>query len=251
METLESHAPSARSTLAFDTKGGPLVAVGGLVGGAGTTTITYLLAAAAARDSSVPIIALDHGGPNAALALYAGTAAPRPLTAAANRLAKGAPLTGGLFAQGEHGLRLIATAPEIPNEPAPDEALDAVLGDAKLAHGLTAVDCGTLTQPSQVRALEHATHVIWTLPATSSAARRAAAALRAVGAHAPQRQTIVARNEPGAERARLQELDVLAEETRGELIFVPHVDDLAEQPVDVALAETSLALNALGRALHR
>src|SRR5215207_1963038 len=67
--------PASSEQLAFHRPGGPLVAVYGLAGGAGTSTLAYLLARRAARHSTVPVLLteLDPGG---GLVALAGAAAP-------------------------------------------------------------------------------------------------------------------------------------------------------------------------------
>ena len=48
--------------LAFDTTGGPLVAICGLVGGAGTTTLALCLGHQAATESDAPVLAWTSPG---------------------------------------------------------------------------------------------------------------------------------------------------------------------------------------------
>ena len=64
---------AARHTegLAFDTADGPLVAICGLCGGAGASTLAYTLAAAAAERSTQPVFACETSGITGGLALYA------------------------------------------------------------------------------------------------------------------------------------------------------------------------------------
>ena len=49
-----------------------LLAVAGLSGGAGASVLAYLIAVTAARESSVPVLVVDTGGPTAGLASHAG-----------------------------------------------------------------------------------------------------------------------------------------------------------------------------------
>lgn len=51
---------------------GPLLAVCGLTGGAGVTTLSYLIALAAARERADPVLVADMGGPSGGLAACAG-----------------------------------------------------------------------------------------------------------------------------------------------------------------------------------
>src|SRR5918994_1205966 len=74
-------------------------------------------------------------------------------------------------------LRLIAATPQPCASPSPD-ALRALLGQARDAHGLTLVDCGThWTAGDPV--LAEATHIIWTVAATPTGLARARAHLTA------------------------------------------------------------------------
>jgi hypothetical protein len=113
------------------------------------------------------------------------------------------------------------------------------------------IDCATLSRPAERVAFEQATHVIRVMPATAGGVRRAASTLRAIRSPGPGRETIIARHEPGAQRARLPELDALAADRRAELVFMAHVGDLAERRLDDAIAAADLTLRALGGALGR
>ena len=93
--------------LAFEDRGGPLVAVCGLVGGAGASTLAYLLARRAARYSGTPVLLAElpeRGG----LAALTGAAAPLALRELAHaveqRLEPDRP-----FAELAGGLRLVAS----------------------------------------------------------------------------------------------------------------------------------------------
>ena len=86
---------------------GPLLAVSGLCGGAGATTLAYLIAAHAAREGPGPVLVADTGGPSGGLSCYSGVTAPRSLTDAAEYVASGLP-TGQLVATTDDGLRVLA-----------------------------------------------------------------------------------------------------------------------------------------------
>ena len=58
------------------------------------------------------MLVCDTGGPTAGLAVYAGVKARRTLADAADLVAGTEPLTGGLFALDEHGVRVIAGDPQ-------------------------------------------------------------------------------------------------------------------------------------------
>ena len=61
---------------------GPLLAVCGLCGGAGASTLAYLVALAAARGDPGSVLVADTGGPTGGISYYAGVEAPRSLTEA-------------------------------------------------------------------------------------------------------------------------------------------------------------------------
>ena len=98
--------------LSFRAAPGPLLAVAGLSGGAGASVLAYLIAVTAARESSVPVLVADTGGSTGGLSCHAGVSAPRTLADIAQRIAAEEPLTGALWAEGEHGLRVLASAPQ-------------------------------------------------------------------------------------------------------------------------------------------
>ena len=58
---------------------GPLLAVCGLAGGAGVTTLSYLIALAAVRQWTDPVLVADTGGPSGGLAACAGVEVERSL----------------------------------------------------------------------------------------------------------------------------------------------------------------------------
>ena len=62
--TMRSSPASARR--------GPLLAVCGLCGGAGASTLAYLVALAAARRDDRAVLLADTGGPTAGISHYAG-----------------------------------------------------------------------------------------------------------------------------------------------------------------------------------
>jgi len=221
---------------------GPLLAVCGLTGGAGASTLSYLVALERAAHSSSPVLVCDAGGPGAGLALYAGACSPRSLEEAGERLEAGRPLCGGLFAEPAPGVRLIATGPALAPEGSP-AGLRGLLTDAREAHALTVIDCGTLARLSARVALELATHVAWVLPATLGALSRAGAVLASLEAGQPSgSEIVVARREQGERKAGLRELSRLAEERQAPLVLMPHIPDLAEEGHTSVLEAAELTL---------
>jgi len=109
-----------RSPVAAPVRLGPLLAVCGLAGGAGVTTLSYLIALAAVRQWAGPVLVADTGGPSGGLAACAGVEAPRSLGELAEQLATGVPLGGGLYATGRDGVRVLATGPVFSSPRADD-----------------------------------------------------------------------------------------------------------------------------------
>lgn len=226
-----------------------MVAVAGLTGGAGTTTTTLLLAAAAARDSSGLVMACDTGGLNADLAYYADAHAAQSLLAAAaivaaNRTPK------GLFATGPHGIRVIAGAPETDRDLSYD-GLARVLTDAKAAHALTVVDCGHLSRPAEMFALNMATHIVWVLPATTNGHARAQRRFDALTTFRPDTEVLLARHDAAGTRAPVSDLSDLAAQRAAPLVLMPHLHDLADTALDAVLDQARTTLQGLAVVLSR
>lgn len=235
--------------LRFDAKGGPLVAVVGLCGGAGVSTLTYLVGLVAARSSEAPILACDMGGPSAGLATYAGVQSRRSVSQIAHVLGEREETLGSLFAYAADGLRLIASGPQftVPDNQA---GVARVLSDAVEAHGLTVVDCGTLCRPAEQLALACATHVLWVLPATPSGAQRAGRVLESTLPYLPGREVLVARRDASARQAPMPDLEALADGRRAPLVLMPNVPDLTEQPVASVIDAAQVTLGAIAAVIR-
>jgi hypothetical protein len=235
--------------LAFHRTGGPLVAVCSLVGGAGASTLAYLLARRAARHSTAPVLLAelqDHGG----LAALTGTAGPVGLRDLANAVERDDDVATP-FAQLPGGLRLVASPHPEPQTPLP-AALAHVLGDAREAHGMVVIDGGHVAGPDVNVLLEQSSHVLFVLPATVAALRRAelvaAAGIldRAGGALA----TLVAVATGHGRGAHVRHLRRLAERHVDRLLLVPHLPELAagqHQRAEARLENTFAALAMLLR----
>lgn len=226
-------------------EGGRLVAFVGLCGGAGTTTIAYLTALAAARQYGPKrVLVCDTGPVSGALALYAGQHSQWNLPQVAHRLATGLPLEGELFATLPGGLRLLASGPGHPPtvESAP---FMRVLADARAAHALTIVDCGTLQRAVDRQVLEVADHTCWVLPASGEALPRAWALLTAVASREWSRETLVARAAVGERKASVRTLRELAGERGAPLVLVPTVPDPTGTGLEAAIEAAQVSTAAL------
>jgi len=235
--------------LAFDHCGGPLVAVCGLTGGAGTTTLVWRLARQAARESAVPVLACEAEALAGGLAAAAGAGSPIALGDLAAAVAAGERSPNGAFVSLQHGLRLLATAPQ-SSSAAPASALARVLSDARAAHGLVVCDCRTLDHPATAPLLAAASHVLWALPATPSALAHAAALIAAEALPRPgrAREALVAIATRPGPRPSVRALRTLAGERHERLILVPHNPD-ADDPK--RRGQTAATLTQLATFLRR
>ena len=231
---------STASPLAFDRTGGPLVAVCGLVGGAGTTTLGLLLARHAAAESSVPVLLTELASDSGGLAVATAHASPAPLAALARRVADGeAPQE--TFIELAPRLRLIATTPTTHTPPDPD-ALRALLEQARAAHGLTVLDCGS--DHAAARAISrHASHVVWTMPATPAGVGRARALLASDVAPPPggAREVLAAVATDRRPRVRVRALRQLARPRCDRIVLIPHSRTLDLSDHGISAALTALA----------
>lgn len=238
------HAAEATACgLRFDRPGGPVVAVCGLTGGAGASTLAFALARQAARESSVPVLLTEAASAGGDLATLAGCCSPLSLGELGERVARGEQ-PERVFCEPEPGLRLIASAPRRALD-VEEGAVARVLDDARSAHGLVVIDCGQVWRFGAA-ILERATHVVWALPATRAALRRAQLLLatdalpRAGGA----RELLAAIFSQPGRRASVRELRRLARIRCDHLLLIPHLPELsAGRPDDTgALAGTLTAL---------
>jgi MinD-like ATPase involved in chromosome partitioning or flagellar assembly len=240
---------SAPTTVEPPTRDGPLLAVCGLAGGVGTTTLTYLIALAAAREWTEPVLVADTGGPSGALAAYAGVEVPRSLPVLAEQLGCGTPLRAGIYATRRDGLRVLASGPDFAS-PDVGDPLILLLAHAREAHGLTVIDCGTLTGHAEQAVAAAATHVAWVLPANRAGVQHGRRILDA----APRlsgRELLVARGDAGHSKAPLRDLRRVAGERRALLVLVPHLSQLARDEADRSAEEAQVPVQAILGALRR
>jgi hypothetical protein len=242
---------AAEAALAFHSPRGPLVAVCGLVGGSGASTLSYLMARRAARHSSVPVLLAelqDHGG----LAALTGAAGPlglRELALAVDRQDQPAVP----FAELPGGLRLVASPRLAATEAASAAALERVLGDAHAAHGLTVVDAGQTAAPDDGTLLAAASHVLFVLAASPAALRRVELLAHAGIFDRPRGGpaalvAVATRPQPAV---RIGQLRRLAERHLDRLLLVPYLPELAAGNHDRADARLEHTFTALATLLRR
>ena len=228
---------------------GPMLAVCGLAGGAGATTLAYLVALAAAEQDHGPVLVADTGGPSGGLAALAGVETSHSLVELAAHIAGHRPLEGGVYATGPSGVRVLATAPEFRTI-GTHEQLVRLLLDAREAHRLTVIDCGTLARDADRIALVTATHVAWVLPATKNGISRGRRVLDAAPAVAA-RPLIVGRRDLCQSKAALRELRCIASARPAPLVLVPHLPELESRKLDRAVETAQVPLQAILGALMR
>ncbi|HMJ34786.1 MAG TPA: hypothetical protein VK501_12810 [Baekduia sp.] len=221
-----------------------IVAVCGLHGGAGTTTIAALLARAAAAQQPGRVLLCDSAPGAGDLALALGAASPYNLTDVA-RLAddRQTPAEVPWLEQAD-GLRVMARAPARRAAARPD-AVVKVLRDAAAAHSLVIVDAGALQSEHAAAALHAADIVLWTLDATAQLDRCAALLGGPLATDARHARWLLAASATGRDAdvpvaARLTELVP----TAARLILIPAVGHRAAIAPERLLAGTQL-LSAL------
>lgn len=210
----------------FDRLDGPLVAVCGLVGGAGTSTLALALARRAAAHSSVPVLVTETSPERGGLAVLTGRASPLCLRELAGELAAGRQ-PAQAFVELERGLRLVAAAPRVAAAAQSDQVA-GLLAQARAAHGLVVVDCGQGSS-DDTWVLDKATHIVWALPASRSAIRRAQVLLAAGVLPPPgrSREALVASALQPAARGTVRQLRRLADQRCERLVLVAHSARLA------------------------
>jgi Flp pilus assembly CpaE family ATPase len=206
----------------------------GLVGGAGTSTLAYSLAERAARESAAPVLLCEADPAAGALTQLTDLASPHTFGEIGLNLSAGRNLEAP-FAEAASGLRVIATEPR--RGALPGAAALPLLRQARAAHGLTVVDCGSITRLEALPALELATHILWVLTATAAGLARGSVALDAL---APRPRGVaealvaVATVSPRAFYTR--ELSALAARRADRLVLVPHAPSLLGPDADPAAA---------------
>ncbi len=237
---------------AANTRRGSLLAVCGLCGGAGTSTLAYLIALAAARTNAGPVLVADTGGPGGGISCYAGVQAPRSLPEQAE-LAEhltACATAGQLVASSGDGVRVLATGPRFAPACA-DQGVELLLAQARERYALSVIDCGTLARAADQIALASASQVAWVLPATAGGVLRADRVLDALDPSLPGRELLLARHDERGQKAAHRDLKRLAQLRHATLVLVPTLPDLATSNADAALEAAQVPLQAILGALSR
>jgi len=239
-------APDSAAEPREDAVRGALLAVCGLCGGAGASTLAYLVALAEARWRSAAVLVGDTGGPGGGISCYAGVQAPRSLVEVADHVAAGLPV-GRLFTN-IAGLRVLATGPRFTPACARD-GIGLILAYAREHYALSVIDCGTLAREADQVTLASASHIAWVLPASTSGIRRARPVLEAINPYLQGRELTVARHD--GRKAPLRELKRLAERRHTPLVLLPSIPDLTTADLNQALETAQVPLQAILGALAR
>lgn len=225
-------AVSEATGLAFDRTPGAVVAVCGLAGGCGTTTLAHLVAAQAARESSGPVLLCESEAPLGGLAVVAGASSAHGLAGVADLTGETGTIPDLPVTWLTDRLALLA-APPRPRPPVPETTVAAVLEHARATYPLVVVDCRTPDHPHCAAALSVATHVLWTLPA-SSATLESFLALTRTGLLpvAPEaRHALIANAVRPAPAASVRDLHKLTDDRHERLVLIPHIEEIHEPAV--------------------
>ena len=230
-----------------------LVAVVGLCGGAGASTLAYLLCCAAIVEGRRPVLCVDATG-RGGIAACGGAHGGISFARASIELQAGRPLEPGrLFATTRDGVRALCRAASLERPLFAVEGAARLLADARAAHALTVIDCGTLAGELERLALRSAEHVLLVIPATRSGIERGgplAAQARALCC-AEAGVTVIARLDRSERGAPVSALAPIAEAIGATVVLCPQVDELGERPVQRALERAQVTLQALRGVLAR
>jgi MinD-like ATPase involved in chromosome partitioning or flagellar assembly len=233
-----------------------MVAIAGICGGAGASTLAYLLGVVAARAPG-DVLLCDADNSTEGISLYSGARSPRSLGQLVTAVAGGDPMHAPPFTTTNEGLRVIATEPlpaaaGRPGEDAAEHEADGVqrvLADARQAHALTVIDCGTLASRTSRLALHRASHIVWVVPASDSGAARGWRALSTTESQDVP-ELVVARRDHETTKPRMRPLAALADARGAPLVLMPRVD-LIGGSREEAIATSQLTLDAIADWLRR
>jgi hypothetical protein len=144
---------------------------------------------------------------------------------------------------------VLASGPEFSAGCAAQQ-LKRVLADAREAHGVTVVDCGTLAREIDQLAAAAATHLAWVMPATTHGVRCAQRVLAAAPA-IPAREIVVARADGIQAKAPLRELRRIAAERLAPLVLLPELPGIDDGQLDQAAKAAQVPVQAILGALRR
>jgi MinD-like ATPase involved in chromosome partitioning or flagellar assembly len=224
------------------------MAICGLVPGAGTTTLSVLVASGVAQERGSPVLLCDAGSNG--IAARVGASSPRSLAGVANAIAADEALDDGVFVDVGPCLRLIAASSDDALDANPD-GLCRVLSDARHAHQLTVVDCGTGTKSIERTVLALATEVVWTLPVNEEGPVAAMSVLERHPVRSTRNEIVAAVADRELSAVPFEVLDQVAGARQAPLVFVPQMPPFSGPPDDAALDYASAALDAVDTVIRR
>jgi hypothetical protein len=160
---------------------------------------------------------------------------------------------GRPFAELPGGLRLVASERPALDAAVATAGLGGLLAEAREAHGLVVVDAGQFAGPDSNTLLGAASHVLFVLPASVPALRRAEL-LAAGGVFRRAAGTFAALVAVATRQGRpdqVKRLRRLAERHVDRLLLVPHLPEVAAGEHDRADARLEDTFAALGTMLRR
>jgi MinD-like ATPase involved in chromosome partitioning or flagellar assembly len=233
-------------------KPGRLVAVVALCGGAGASTLVYLLCCAAIAEGERPVLCVDATG-RAGIAAHAGVRGALSFAHASIELQAGrTPEPVRLFATSKDRVRVLSQAPSLAQPLLALDGANRLLADARAAHALTVIDCGTLNSDHERLALASADHLLLVMPASRPGLERAAPLAAQARELCPDASVaLIARLEQRERKAPVSELAPIAEAIGARLVLCPHLEDLRERPIERTLERAQITFEALRGVLAR
>ena len=148
---------------------GQLIAVCGLHGGAGTTTIAALLAQTAATTVS-PVLLTESDPTGGGLGLHLGLTSDHGLADMVAAHAAGSPLPPTSIRCVSDALRICAAQPA-PRAPLERTATAEILRATRHLNAMSIVDAGSIEDAHAQAVLPHAQHVLWSVAADADRRR--------------------------------------------------------------------------------
>jgi MinD-like ATPase involved in chromosome partitioning or flagellar assembly len=231
--------------------GGEVIAVAGLTGGVGTSTLAYTVAVAAALQSTAPVLVADLGGPLAAIAALSLVPRSEQRSAAslAFNISTGQGLTGRPFGQDRFGVRVLAAIPEVDAPPVTQEQLLELLEHLRAESGLVVVDCATASSEAEWAVLRAATRRIWVAGTSETAHACARARIEAFNLARLGSSALVAMSDEKTAKRRSKAVGELAGElgTRG--LLWPSIERATALSIVNVVAESADMLTRLAALL--